>query len=152
MLLQNYRDDGIISGTALIILSELLERKKKREKWRKREALSASGLIFFTGTTLIYIFFLHTESLGSMHQLRSLIGSPVVWMLLSLSMAGLLFFSYCHNEREDAEDDYDELREEIIERSDELWPAEQPDANGDTKHYRILHQLKKEFDINLFYK
>jgi hypothetical protein len=152
MLLQEYRDQGRISGITFTILSELIKRKKEKDKWKSRESISGLVLTICVGIMIIYVFFFHPGMLSSMHDLKALIGRPFSWAYVALCVALILLFTYCHGEREDAEDDYDELRDEIIERTDELWINDEPDTNGDTDRFHILSLLKKKFDINLFYK
>ncbi|SFF95025.1 DUF2663 family protein [Sporolactobacillus nakayamae] len=152
MSLQEYRDKGQISGITFTILSELIKRKKEKDKWNGRETAAGLALIICVGIIVSYVFFSHPGMLGSMHDLKALIGRPLSLAYVALCVALILLFTYCHGEREDAEDDYDELREEIIERTDELWMNDEPDTNGDTDRFHILSLLKKKFDINLFYK
>ncbi|MCO7126743.1 YpbF family protein [Sporolactobacillus shoreicorticis] len=152
MSLQEYRDKGRISGITFTILMELIKRKKEKDKWKRREAVLGLCLTLFASIGIISIFFIYPGTLNSMHHLHTMISRPSSWAFLILCGTFLFFFTYCHGEREDAEDDYDELREEVIDREKELWLKDQPDQFGDTVRYGILRYLKKEFDINLFYK
>ncbi|MFT8312436.1 MAG: DUF2663 family protein, partial [Sporolactobacillus sp.] len=149
MSLQEYHDNGRISGITLTILTELIKRKKEKDKWKHREAIFGLCLTLFAGIGIGYTFFIHPGMLESMRDLRMLISRPASWIFLMICAVFLLFFTYCHGEREDAEDDYDDLREEIIDRTEELWMNDQPDQLGNTARYGILRHLKKEFDINL---
>jgi hypothetical protein len=152
MSLQAFRDNGQIPGITYTILTELIKRKQKKNIWKRREAAASLSLIACCGSLILYVFFFHPESLSSMKGFHTLISRPGVLLILFLSVLFIIVFIFCRGEREDAEDDFDDLRDEVIDRADELWPKEQVDFKGDTARYVIMNYLKKNFDINLFYK
>ncbi|GEB77104.1 DUF2663 family protein [Sporolactobacillus inulinus] len=152
MSLKEYRDNGQISGVLFTILTEMIKRKKVKERWARREAAAGISLMLCAGIVIVSTFLLNARAIRSIHDFYMRITQPFSVSFLLLSLLFLLVFSYTHSEREDADDDYDDLKDEIIERTDELWPSEEVDVQSDTIRFNVLTYLKKEFDINLFYK
>ncbi|BBN98963.1 DUF2663 family protein [Sporolactobacillus terrae] len=152
MSLKEYRDNGQISGVLFTILTEMIKRKKAKERWARREAAAGFSLMLCAGIVVVYAFLLNDRAIRSIHDFYMRVTQPFSASFLFLSLLLLLVFSYTHSEREDADDDYDDLKDEIIERTDELWTSEEADVQNDTIRFHVLTFLKKEFDINLFYK
>ncbi|MCO7176622.1 DUF2663 family protein [Sporolactobacillus kofuensis] len=152
MSLKGFRDQGLIPGRTYTILLELIKRKEKKNKWKQKESVVGLGLMVSSGILITYLFFFHSENLGSIHGFHALIGRPELWLMLFCCLFFMILFTYCHGERVDAEDDFDDLREECIDREEHLWPKEQANAYGDSPRYVILTTVKKDYDINLFYK
>jgi hypothetical protein len=118
------------------ILQELIKRKNREHKWKKRESLAGIWLMISAGAFCIFIFFLQIDKLNTLDGFHRLLNNPIN------------SFVHAHNQAEEAENDYDQLREEMIDRNGELWPREP----GGSTRFRVLHYLLKEKGINLFYK
>ncbi|WP_167815170.1 DUF2663 family protein [Sporolactobacillus shoreae] len=148
MSLDTLREKGALPALAYEILKELEKRKLKENHWKKRRSVTGFFLILTNSAFVLYLLVFEGRSMASLHGLNLMVREPEV---LLLGVSGLLIlFIYMRTQKEakDAEDDFDELREEMIDRAWELWPKE-PDGSG---RYEIMQYLLKEMDINLFYK
>ncbi|WP_353947882.1 DUF2663 family protein [Sporolactobacillus sp. Y61] len=130
------------------ILQELIKRKNREHKWKKRESLAGILLMISAGAFCIFIFFLQIDKLNTLDGFHRLLNNPINWLFAAGVTLTAISFVHAHNQAEEAENDYDQLREEMIDRNGELWPREP----GGSTRFRVLHYLLKEKGINLFYK
>lgn len=146
--LDKYRNDEALPEITREILSELVIRKKQAVRLKKKRN-TAGYLTIVSGILLACGFFiLNGQAPASFHQFSLLLRRPEVWFIAGILM--ILIISYLKKQRDttDAEDDFDELREQVIDRTSELWPKE-PDGHTRTE---VMRALLSEYDINLFYK
>lgn len=73
-------------------------------------------------------------------------GVPLFLTVLFIACSFLLV--YFHRKHEEAEEDYENLREEIVDRCEELF---QEKGQWEKRH-ELFDQLIKEYDINLYHK
>jgi Protein of unknown function (DUF2663). len=148
MSLESFRNDETLPEVTCEILRELLVRKSQAERMKKKSF--HAGLRIIAAGLLVIAFFLAFSSRipTSLHDLSQALRQPIVWLLTGIVM--ILLFSYMKTQREttEAEDDFDELREQVIDRALELWPKEQ-DGHVQAE---VMHELLDEKGINLFYK
>ncbi len=78
-----------------------------------------------------------------------LIGGDSSFIFLSLAVAFAFFqVKYYYLKSEKAEKEFDALREELIERSTELWYTEEQWNN----RKQVYDKMNKDYGINLFFK
>lgn len=82
-----------------------------------------------------------------MHGLTRALSSPPLWVLSSAAFFEWILYDQAHKKAEEAGDDFDALREEIIDRGGELWPKEY----GNHGRIKVLRFLR-ESGINLYHK
>ncbi|RYL94862.1 DUF2663 family protein [Sporolactobacillus sp. THM7-4] len=148
MTLEALRDSGKLPDMTYEIIIELVNRKKEEEIWKKRELRAGSAFIVVFSALIIYLCFFQLNRYQSLRRLDLFFNDPVIWLTGAVSLVIAIFFLRAHSKREDAEDDFDDLRKEVIDRGNELWPRE-PDDRG---RYETMHYLLKDKAINLFYK
>lgn len=148
MTLEKLRDIGTLPGMTYEILTELVKRKEKEKIWKKKESLYGLCLILSSSGLILFMFFFQKGRIESLSGLIQFLNNPVSWVLGGTSFVAAFVFLRTHRESESAEDDFDELRKEVIDRGEELWPKE-PD--GSTR-YTVIQFLLKKKGINLFYK
>ncbi|MFT8316881.1 MAG: DUF2663 family protein [Sporolactobacillus sp.] len=148
MTLDDLRETETITSIGFVLFKELIERKKEEDKLKKREAYTGYSLLVICSALVVDLFFLQTQQLTSLHELNRLFSDPIVWLLLLLAFVILLFFQHYRKEADDAEDDYDDLREEAIDRSWEIWPRDLSQASRE----RAMRYLLDIEHINLYYK
>ncbi|GGL46939.1 DUF2663 family protein [Sporolactobacillus putidus] len=148
MTLEKLRDIGTLPGMTYEILTELVKRKEKEKIWKKKESLYGLCLILSSSGLILFMFFFQKGRIESLSGLIQFLNNPVSWVLGGASFVAAFVFLRTHRESESAEDDFDELRKEVIDRGEELWPKE-PD--GSTR-YTVMQFLLKKKGINLFYK
>lgn len=146
--LEKYRNNEALPEITREILSELVVRKKQAARLKKKRN-TAGYLVIAAGILLAAGFFLlNGQTPASFHQFSLMLRQPAVWLFAAIMM--ILIISYMKTQRDttDAEDDFDELRKQVIDRASELWPKE-PDGHTRTE---VMRALLSEYDINLFYK
>ncbi|WP_100488126.1 DUF2663 family protein [Sporolactobacillus pectinivorans] len=148
MSLDTMKDKGMLPALTFEILQELIKRKEKETFWKKRQSIAGIFLMVSGCIFVLYFFIVRNQRLTTLHGIAQIISEPSSWLIGAAGL--LLFFIYIRTYRaaEDAEDDFDELRAEVIDRGWELWPKEH-EGNG---RYEVMHYLLDEKDINLFYK
>ncbi|MDT8860050.1 YpbF family protein [Alkalihalobacillus sp. MEB130] len=133
-----------------IMLEELVSRKEKFEKMEKAKmrwsffAMGCAALFLLFGSRAI------TSQQVSLNTniLSAVIGHPAVFLLMILLSIGFIQLRYFVKKAKKAEKEFDELREEMIDRSSELW-----EKDSDWKAREALYSyIKKEHDINLYHK
>ncbi|RYM05374.1 DUF2663 family protein [Sporolactobacillus sp. THM7-7] len=146
--LEKFRDSGKLTRIAYDILTELVKRKTEEKIWKRREGAAGTCLIFGSGSLILYFFFYQKKDFDRLGRLNEFFHDPVLLFFGFISLAAAIVFIRFHSKRVEAEDDYDDLRKEVIERENEIWVKE-PDEAG---RYEVIHFLLKNKDINLFYK
>lgn len=148
MSLERYRNDETLPEVTYEILRELVERKGQADRMKKKRVHAGIRIIAAGILLIVYFLIFSSQIPTSLHDLSHMLRQPFAWILTGIVM--ILMFGYMKTQREtaDAEDDFDELREQVIDRALELWPKEQ---DG---HLRaeVMRELFDERDINLFYK
>nr|WP_246421507.1 DUF2663 family protein [Texcoconibacillus texcoconensis] len=122
---------------------------KQKEKEAEKKVYRAGYCFFFVlAISLIYVTFLLLQTGTPNSYLTLILGDQ--WLLLLLLMMSLSFYQVTmrKSKLDKAEKDFDELREDIIDRLSDIWDTEE---NWKEKH-KLFQELKNDYDINLFYK
>ncbi|WP_332630051.1 DUF2663 family protein [Halalkalibacter flavus] len=133
-----------------VMLEELVARKEKLEKFEKAKMYWS---IFAMGCAALFLLF-GSASLSRQQMslntniLSAMVGHPLILLLMLLLSVGFIQLRLFVKKAKKAEKEFDELREEIIDRSSELW-----EKDSDWKSREALYSyIKKEHNINLYHK
>ncbi|MBB5172928.1 DUF2663 family protein [Texcoconibacillus texcoconensis] len=131
-----------------IVVDELLKCKQKEKEAEKKVYRAGYCFFFVLAISLIYVTFLLLQTGTPNSYLTLILGDQ--WLLLLLLMMSLSFYQVTmrKSKLDKAEKDFDELREDIIDRLSDIWDTEE---NWKEKH-KLFQELKNDYDINLFYK
>ncbi|UOE92388.1 DUF2663 family protein [Alkalihalobacillus sp. LMS39] len=138
-----------VSSVGKVLLDTLIERKEEEEKTEKLLKRWAVTTIICLLIGLIYCYLLFTEArFIQLSQLQVVSSNVTIFMLVGLFMFCLLQVKYRKKKFDKAEEEYETLRHEIIERAEELW-----DTTERWEHrYDVFDELKSTYDVNLFHK
>jgi hypothetical protein len=133
-----------------VMLEELVNRKNKLEKMEKAKM---QWSLFAMACTAIFLLLgynaLSSQQVGmNTNILTALFGQPIILFLLLLLSVGFVQLNFFVKKTTKAEKEFDELREEIISRSTELWES---DVSWESRE-AVYSFMKKEHDINLYHK
>ncbi|MFC7391533.1 DUF2663 family protein [Scopulibacillus cellulosilyticus] len=146
--LKELRDNGQIPDITYHILVKLIERKEKEAKYKKRLSIFGLASMIVYGALIYYLFFYKLETTQNFYEFTYVLGDPFLWFLGGAAFIMTIAWNSARKNYDDADEDYDELRKEVIDRNYELW-YEQIDWKGKSE---VLEFLDKEKDINLYHK
>ncbi|GAE25685.1 hypothetical protein JCM9140_1692 [Halalkalibacter wakoensis JCM 9140] len=133
-----------------VMLEELISRKEKLEKMEKAKMLWS---LFAMGCVAVFLLFgttvLSNQQLSFQTNLLSaMVSHPLILVLMLLLSIGFIQLHFFGKKAKKAEKEFDQLREELIDRNTEFW-----DNDTDWKAREALYSyVKKEHDINLYHK
>ncbi|MDG5787637.1 DUF2663 family protein [Evansella sp. AB-P1] len=131
-----------------VVIEALIKAKEKEEKAEK--ALFRTGLFFLVillcGVAYIFLKLSSGDSVSS--YLRLLISDGIILTWLVALFISFYFFEGRSKKYEKAEKDFEELKEDIIDRSSDIWNSNQLEV----KRIAQYHELKNKYDINLYHK
>jgi succinate dehydrogenase hydrophobic anchor subunit len=142
--------DNDVPEVARKAVNELIERK--REEARCKSAVVKTGL-FLVMVFAVFLFYILSAkqelfSQFSFDAFRGAFSDPFIWLLFLGLIVGFFRLQYVTKEYEEADEDYEALRTELIERSEELWSEPVEWQN----RHRVFAFLEEEYDINLYHK
>ncbi|WP_100372663.1 DUF2663 family protein [Bacillus sp. FJAT-45037] len=139
-----------LTGVSLVMLEEMIIRKEKWEQYKKAK----NHWSLFTLLCLGFFLFFGAQALQTNHVsfsgnfLSLLVGNVIVVLLIGLFSLGLMQIKFLSKKTNKAEDEYEALRIECIERQTELW-----ERDSDYKvRENVFSYMKKSHDVNLYYK
>lgn len=138
-----------ISEIPATILEGLINKKRKEETFRNRLLKCALSLLCTVILFIIYFIFKTsgTGNIGS-NPLSFILEDKIFLMLFMLFFILLGRMTFLQKKFDKAEKEVDALREEIIDRSSEIW-----DTIEDWNQRVIIYKhLNETYDINLFHK
>lgn len=133
------------------VLNELIERKQEEKRWQQSVMRTALFLLVLFSAMLVYFFFFrHDENVVSavFGFRESMVSNPTFMVLTCLLIVGLMRLKHVSKEHDDADDDFEDLRCEFIERSEDFFSEQEQWRN----RHLIFDYFQKEYDINLFHK
>ncbi|GAE28982.1 DUF2663 family protein [Alkalihalobacillus hemicellulosilyticus] len=138
------------SPVVKVMLEELIERKEKLKKLEKYNRYSGYLTLILLSLLLLVCYIEFTQRLSSSYQslLTSVLNNSLFLLVLLLTGLSLIYVQYFHKKVTKAEKEYEELREELMNRSSELWEDDTQWLARD----HVFHYMKAEHDINLYYK
>ncbi|GER66051.1 hypothetical protein BpJC7_06170 [Weizmannia acidilactici] len=129
------------------MLTNVVKRKKKYERYRKRHLAVLWTSVFYT-FGWAYVVYRSFGDSGSMFATFSGIAASPFQMFLLLCAAALWGMSKIwFDKREKAEKEFHALRCEIIDKSKDLWKGE-----SWKERHKVFEMMQKEFDINLYHE
>lgn len=143
----------MVSEVTLEIMGQLIERRQKEQKYEEtllKWSLSLFVVIFFS---LIYIYFykltMIEKAFAGSHTTIDYIFEDKLLLVMGIAMLTCLFQMFVYkNKHKKAENEYEELRITTIDRGEELWEKPVPWNH----RHEVYDWMKKEHDINLYYK
>lgn len=148
MTLEDYRENETLSDMTYEILRELVARKNQADRLKQKSTAAGIVLIAVLLSAAGFFFFFNINIPSSLHDLSQMLRRPMMWLIGGSLAVFSCFYLKMQRETAEAEDDFDELRAQVIDRASELWPRE-PDGQLRTA---VMQDLLHEQDINLFYK
>lgn len=132
------------------VLQELMDRKDEVTRWKNAAAKATLFLFVLLAVFLFYVFVIKQGLLSrfSPGMFRETLSDPFIWLLAIGLIACFFRLRHVTAKYEEADDDYEALRCELIERSTELWPKLDQWEGRD----RYFAYLENEYDINLYFK
>lgn len=127
-----------------MITKELIKRKTEWDRLEKQH-LFCGWAALISGCT--FVILLNEPQTGRMVFPKELLASPLstaLLVVLFLSVIGLVHLS---KKAAKKEKEFEALRNEFIERSEEFWPAERSAAEKEA----YLKEMQTRYSINLFY-
>lgn len=143
-------EDYQASPVIKVMLHELIERKSKVEKWKSYQSYCGYGTCMLLLLIIAISSFLFTQPIFSFHYsiLTQLLDETLFIFVVLLIGVNLFLLQYFHKKVLKSEKEYEELREELIDRNSELW---EDDSNWQAREH-IFQYLKTKHDINLYFK
>lgn len=138
-------EDRELSDVGKYLIQEIIERKAEEiraEKILNRWSYTAIICLVVGGGYFLLNFY---YSYSFIHVLANDI---FMFCIIALFGISLLQVKLAKDKLEKAEEDYDNLRAEMIERSEEIWNTEQLLKDRDY----VYELLKKNYDVNLYHK
>lgn len=144
------RFENLVPEVTGKVLHELVKRKKEEKRWKR--AVGRTGMLLIALFAGLFLYFiLEKQSIMdrfSFTAFLSVFSDPYLCLFGMGLFLGFVRLQYVSKKYEDADDDFEELRCEIIDRGEELWSEPEEWRN----RYHIFSLLEKEHDINLFHK
>ncbi|HET7657904.1 MAG TPA: DUF2663 family protein [Bacillales bacterium] len=140
-----------VDEATLKVINELIDRKQDEIRWESSVTRTAIYLLVMFSAMVLYLLFFKQGSDFSptLKGFREVLVSDPPFMIFSIGLiAGLIRLRHVSKEHEDADDDFEELRLELIERSEEFFSQQEQWHN----RHHVFNYLQKEYDINLFHK
>ncbi|HET7629229.1 MAG TPA: DUF2663 family protein [Bacillales bacterium] len=147
--MEDFAEERYVSEVTRNVLKELIERKQELNRCRKHTL--RGSVCMLTGVASLFLYALATKgsllSDFSFASLQQMFRDPLIWGLTLFVLAAYLYLRAVSIKAKEADDEYEELREEIIERLEELFG--EPDA---WKHrHLVFRRLEQGHDINLYH-
>ncbi len=137
-----------LSHVVKVMLTELIERHEKLHKYERARLIWGLFALFCFGLSVLYCYdLIHWRQPSIKANLFRIVDQPFFIWLLLINLIGLLQVRFFMKKTLKAEEEYESLRKEFIERNQELW------EDGHAKKQRdvIYSYLKDRYDINLYH-
>lgn len=134
-----------LSKVGKVLIEEIIARKleeKKAEKSLYRWSYTAIASAMIFGGYILY--YLHPNE-RFLHAMTTDIFMMILFGILAVS---LLQVKISKDKLAKAEEEYDLLREEMIERAEEIWNSDELWKFRD----EVYEKLKETYDVNLYHK
>jgi len=132
------------------MLSNLIDRKRKFDRFKARHLLSVWVTI---GLISVYFYYLYltvmkpySYSFAEIFSVYVQNSANLYFLVLTVGTYGLMIL--LKEKREKAEKEYHALRCEIVDRSKDLWKKEEEWKN----RHVVFEMMKKSYDINLYHE
>ncbi|TCN23011.1 DUF2663 family protein [Mesobacillus foraminis] len=147
-LIQNL--DGRTDQATRRMLHNVVQRKRKFDKFKKNHLIVMWATIGMAGIFLAYLYLTTIKPYSySFYEVFSVFVSRspnLYFLILTAGLFGLM--NLLKEKREKAEKEFHALRCEIIDKSKDLWKKEDEWKN----RHLVFEMMKKMYDINLFHE
>ncbi|GGH79116.1 flagellar basal body-associated protein FliL [Pullulanibacillus pueri] len=144
---QMYRN-GEISEHTYYLLNKVKERKRKKDNYKKI-LYSLSLMVLILCAVALYTLF---DGQGTQAEetisIANMLQNTFFTRILVAFLGVFTLWRFASKKYEEVDKEYEKLRIEIIERSQELW-SHTYDKDSVVQAY---HTLKQDYDINLYHK
>jgi hypothetical protein len=142
--------DGRTDPATKKMLHNVVQRKRKFDKFKKRHLIVMLATIGMTGLFLAYLYLTTIKPFSySFYEVFSVFVSRTLNLYFLTLTAGLFgLMNLLKEKREKAEKEFHALRCEIIDKSKDLWKKEDEWKN----RHLVFEMMKKTYDINLFHE
>ncbi len=142
-------DDKMDKATKKI-LENVIKRKKKFDKYKKRHTLAIWGTLIPAFLYINYLYFtiakVYSYSFAAMFSAFVKDSSNLIFLFVTIGMYG--WMNLMKEKMDKAEKEFHELRCEIVERSKDLWGTEEEWKN----RHVVFDLMNKNFEINLYHQ
>lgn len=130
---------------AKVMIDELIVRKKKLDTMEKLKTRTTISVIVVS--VALFLFGFNWTGYGVLGLPFSINGSfgIILFLCSALGVARLL---HLNKKTDKADQEFEELREEFIQRSEDFWKED----HQWKKREFTFNQLLKKYDINVFYR
>ncbi|TWI54610.1 DUF2663 family protein [Halalkalibacter nanhaiisediminis] len=144
--MKGINDQGIVN----VMVKELVIRKNKLEKLEKAKVNWSLFTLMCLAIFLLFGYQLIIGQNGSFGNsiLTEFTKSPFLFVLLLLFTISFIEIHFFEKKATKAENEFEALRMELIERNTELWPNDESWEVRD----RLYSYMKDKHNINLYYK
>ncbi|WP_416149680.1 DUF2663 family protein [Salipaludibacillus sp. HK11] len=137
-----------IDSVETYLINAIIKAKSKESKVGKR--LWRAGL-YVLASVAGFMFYLSTQW-GTLTEgptlLAGVASDPVVLVFMTLLGISYVNLQNIKFKFEKAEKDYDQLKEDMIDRASEIWSTPEKWK----ERARIFNELKTKYDINIYHK
>ncbi|MGA9289160.1 MAG: DUF2663 family protein [Anaerobacillus sp.] len=136
------------SSVTIVLLQELVERKHNEKEYKAKTLFYGyvlTFLIIMIGGILVYEL---EKSTAFLVQSISAKTTPLLSLFFAMSIVAFYQLRKFTKKCKKAEDEFESLRLEVLDRSDELFEGQNQWEN----RHSVFSYMKETFDINLYYK
>ncbi|EIT86559.1 hypothetical protein A374_03274 [Fictibacillus macauensis ZFHKF-1] len=144
-----WKVEPYISDLCKVVLTTLIEKKEKKDHADKQMKWWGVYSSLMGALAFIYVFgFKWNEAEGVRTAVMSIASDRLIWFMALYFVLASLQWKRLNKQHEKACEEFENLRKEMIDRGEELWP--QPDRQN-YKH-QVLTYMSEAHNINLYYK
>ncbi|AST92280.1 MULTISPECIES: DUF2663 family protein [Sutcliffiella] len=130
-------------------LQLLVDKKRKFEKFKKRELMWRSATLLSVGLFIVYIYYFVISGVSSYSIAFSYFFDREIHFYIVMFIGFQIgMVKYLLYKKDKAEKEYQDLRKETVKRSDDYWKQKE---EWKSRH-EVFEMMKKEFDINLYHE
>jgi hypothetical protein len=151
--IQEWKLRHYLDSEVTIKLLQTLVKKRQEEKRFEKLTLNWALLSFvFVFFLVLYIYFYRMDELTSIRlgltSIYTVFDDLLIMSLIIAVFVSIFQMNYFKTKHDKAKLEYENLRHEIIERGEELWPKPEQWNN----RHVVYEFLQTEYDVNLYHK
>ncbi|MGC4376260.1 DUF2663 family protein [Fictibacillus sp. Mic-4] len=146
----NWKIDPYMTEVSKVVLKNLVRKKEEKDRF-ERLAQKWSFAMFLVGLgTFLYLFLVIWPKVLVQHVnlVYMLMSDKVIMGAIFLYGLSLFQFSFYKKKHKKADEEFELVRNDVIERGDELWSEPEQWKN----RHHILAFMKSEYNINIYHK
>ncbi|MDN4527354.1 DUF2663 family protein [Fictibacillus fluitans] len=147
--LNYWKVEPYISDICKVVLQTLIEKKERKDQLDKQMKRWAFYSSLMGCLSLIYLYGFKWNEAGSLRAaVASLAGDQMIWFIFVYFLLAGVQWKRIKKKCAKADEEFESIRKEIVERGDDLWPR--PDMWNN--RHQVMEFIKSEYNINLYYK